>query len=112
MFAIWSFLLATTAPDLEVDRRRLKKLVFTSLTLVDIFICFGISLGSHLLSTRILVAVPPSGTTLETSIQESMDLITKVWMVLGSVLRLQNTDMGELVDALPYLIALAFDILL
>lgn len=106
MFAIWSFL-----PDLEANRRRLEKLVFTSL-LFDIFTCFGISLASHLLSMRILVAVPPSGIALEASIQESVDLITELRMILGLLLELQHTHIGELVEVVPYLVLVALDTLL
>lgn len=112
MLAVQSFL-TTRAPNLEDDgRRRLEKLVFISLTLFDIFGCLGMSLGSHLLSKWILVAVPLSGISLEASIQESMDRITVVRMLLGLLLELQHIHMGELVvDVLARLVLIAMGIL-
>lgn len=108
------FLLTTRAPDLEDDgRRRLENLAIISSTLFDIFACLGISLGSHLLSMWILVAVPLSGINREASIQESMDRITKCRMSLGLLLELQRTNMGEiLLDVLTRLVLVAMGILL
>lgn len=106
-------LLTTRAPDLEDDgRRRLENLAFISSTLFDIFACLSISLGSHLLYVWILVAVPLSGINREASIQEGMDRITKCRMILGFVLELQRTDMGEiLLDVLTRLVLVAMGIL-
>lgn len=114
MLGVQSFLFTMRAADLEDDgRRTIEKLVFMSSTIFDIFACLGISLGSHLLSIWILVAVPLSRITLEASIQESIDRITVVRMLLGLLLELQHTHMGDLVaDMFARLVPVAMGILL